>query len=269
MNPVTITKKSLFCTKELVSFKDLLLILTMRHLKLRYRQTFLGIFWVILQPLLICSVFSLVFGKFASLPSDNAPYCLFALAGFISWSFFFQTIHRASTSFINERELITKVYFPRILLPLSIACALVVDYLIGIGLYCFMSLFVGYSLSIQILFVPLLLLPLFLLSCGISFIFSSLTIFYRDFSLIVPFFLQLGMYLCPIAYSEKMIPEEYLIYYSLNPLVGIIQANRWALIGVGEFPMEHFIYSFVCSIFIVIMGFIFFQKTERKFVDYL
>lgn len=269
MKQSVITKKTTFSFKEIFSYKALLYILTFRHLKLRYRQTLLGIFWVILQPLLICSVFALIFGKFAVLPSDDVPYTLFALSGYLPWYFFFQTLHRASTSFVNERELITKVYFPRILLPLSIACALIVDFLIGICLFCILSFLLRYTLSFQLLFVPLLFIPLFLFSCGASFIFSSLTIFYRDFSLIIPFFLQLGMYLCPIAYSEKIIPQVYENMYHLNPFVGILQTFRWALLGMDTFPFGSFFYACSTSIVIVMIGLVFFQKTERKFVDYL
>jgi lipopolysaccharide transport system permease protein len=269
MNQTTITKNTRFTLKELYSYRDLLFIFSNRHLKLRYRQTFLGIVWVLLQPLLLSSIFSLVFGKFASLPSNNAPYTLFALSAFIPWSFFFQTVHRASTTFTQERELIAKVYFPRILLPLSIACAVTVDFLVGTLLFLGLCLFYQYSLTLSILCLLLLFFPLFLFSCAMSIFFSSLNIFFRDISLIVPFFLQVGMYLCPIAYSVNLVPDAYLFYYHLNPLVGIIEAFRFSFLGLSTFPTYSFIYSCICSILLFLLSYLFFLKTERKFVDYL
>lgn len=269
MRQTTITSNTRFSIRELFSYRDLLLIFSYRHLKLRYRQTFLGVIWVLLQPLLLCSIFSLVFGKFANLPSNGAPYTLFALSAFIPWSFFFQTVHRASTTFIQERELISKVYFPRILLPLSIASAVIVDFLVGVILFGILCFFFNYSITLNILLVPFLFLPLFLISCATSLFFSSLNIFFRDIALIVPFFLQMGMYLCPIAYSKDLVPDAYLFYYRLNPLLGIIEAFRFSFLGLQTFPIQDFIYSCFCSVILFFISYLFFQKTERKFVDFL
>lgn len=252
---------------ELDSFRWVLAMLTLRDIKLRYKQTFLGIAWVILQPLATASLFTLVFGRFLLLTSDGIPYPVFTLCGLIPWLVFSGSLQRASTSLINDASLITKVYFPRIFIPLSATFGLVVDFLITIGLF-FVSLFLYHvPLSSQICFLPICVLILFAFSAGINFFFSAVNVYYRDLKHVMPFLIQFWMYASPLVYSTSIIPEFFQLVYFLNPMAGIIDIFRWSLLGLETFPIFSFTFACCTSFLLLVFGTIIFRKLEYNFAD--
>ncbi|NGX37237.1 MAG: Teichoic acid translocation permease protein TagG [Chlamydiae bacterium] len=250
---------------ELYHFRWVLLMLTLRDIKLRYKQTFLGVAWVILQPLLTALLFTAVFGKALHLPSEGTPYMLFAFCGLVPWLVFSQSLQRASPCLINDTRLITKVYFPRIFLPLSATFGVIIDFIIGLAMVTFLMMFNGYSFSSKIIFLPLLALHLFIFACGINLFFSSLSVYYRDFKHIVPFLIQLWMYASPLVYSSGVIPHQFQFFYNLNPMVGIIEGFRFCLLGT-PFPGS-FQISILTSVLLLISGTFIFRKIEHNFAD--
>jgi lipopolysaccharide transport system permease protein len=253
--------------RELWEFRDLFFILSQREVKLRYKQTILGIAWVLLQPLLTAILFALIFGRVAKMPSDGDPYVLFAFAGLLPWIMFSQGLQRASNSLIQESKLISKVYFPRVLLPSACCAAVIIDFLVSLSALAVLLVYYQVPLTLNLLFLPLLLLCTLLCTIGISLWFSAFNVYYRDFMYALPFFIQLWMYASPVVYSGSMISEKWGLLYSLNPLVGIIEAFRWSLLGRDTFPFASFTISLGISFGMLFMGMIVFRRIERYFAD--
>ncbi len=241
--------------------------LIIRDIKLRYKQTVLGVTWVILQPLLTALLFTLLFGKVMGLASEGVPYILFAFCGLVPWLTFSGALQRASTSLLNDTRLITKVYFPRIFLPLSATFGVVIDFLIALSMLFVLMGGYGVGVSTNLPFLLPSILVLFLFSSGVNLFVSSLNVYYRDFKHIVPFLLQLWMYASPLVYSSTIIPKKYQLLYQCNPMVGIIDLFRWSLLGIGDFPMNSFSISLVSSILMVTLGACIFRKIEHYFAD--
>lgn len=252
---------------ELISFRWVFWMLILRDIKLRYKQTFLGVAWVILQPLLTALLFSVVFGKMIKLPSEGLPYILFAFCGLIPWLVFSQSLQRASNCLINDSRLITKVYFPRIFLPLSATFGVMIDFFIALSMFFVLMGIYQVPLSPNLFFLPICLIVLFMFSSGINLFFSSFNVYYRDFKHIVPFLVQLWMYASPLVYSGNMIPEKYRLIYSLNPMAGIIDAFRYSLLGLPEFPFYSFTISIIASSVLLGLGIMIFRKIEHYFAD--
>lgn len=253
--------------KELFHYRWVFFMLVLRDIKLRYRQTALGIGWVILQPLLTALLFTVVFGLVIRLPSDGVPYVVFAFCGLIPWIVFSQSLQRANMSLIGESTLITKVYFPRIFIPLAATFGVIIDYLICLVLAAVLIAIYGLPFTWNLLFLPVCTLILFVFSTGINLFFSSVSVYYRDFKHIVPFLVQLWMYASPLLYSVNMIPERYRFIYNLNPIAGIIEAFRWTLLGLDPFPIYSFNISVIVSVMLIILGTIVFRKIEHFFAD--
>lgn len=241
--------------------------LVLRDIKLRYKQTFLGIGWVVLQPLMTALLFAVLFGKMMGLSSEGAPYILFAFCGLIPWLVFSGALHRASTCLLNDTRLITKVYFPRIFLPLSATFGVVIDFIISLFMIFILLKIYGTNITRNVLFLPIGSVILFLFSCGINLFVSSLNVYYRDFKHIVPFVLQLWMYASPLVYSSSMIPKKYQMLYICNPMVGMIDFFRWCFLGLEKFPIESFFVSTVFSILMISLGGGIFRKIEHYFAD--
>lgn len=253
--------------KEIAEFRDLFLILAMRDVKLRYKQTALGVAWVLLQPLITSLLFALIFGRVAHLPSDNVPYLLFAFAGVLPWLLVSQSVLRASNSLVNESKLISKVYFPRILVPLASAGAVFVDFSVSlIAFFAFLP-FYDVPLTWQILFLPFFILLASLFGAGVSLFLAALNVYYRDFVYALPFFIQIWMYASPLVYSSSLIPQEWRALYYLNPMAGIIDAFRWALLGLEAFPWTSFTYAVIIGLSLFLGGAIVFRRIERNFAD--
>jgi lipopolysaccharide transport system permease protein len=253
--------------KELWDYRELFWILALREVQLRYRQTFLGVVWVILQPLLTTAIFTVVFGVLMKTPSDNVNYVLFAFVGLLPWSVFSQSLQRAGISLTREINLITKIFFPRIIIPIASAASTLVDFLVSLALMAILMVIYKVPVSINILTLPVLLFFSMLLSIGVGIIFAALNVYYRDFTYVLPFVIQVWMYASPLAYSSKLIPPSWTWIYDLNPLVGIINGFRWAVLGTTDFPLRSLVYSITASIVILIIGLALFRRLERSFAD--
>ena len=270
MKKITIKAKAPFFQidfEEIITYRWVFFMLIVRDIKLRYKQTFLGVVWVILQPLLTTVLFSVVFGRLMNSPSDGLPYGVFAFCGLVPWLLFSQALQRASYSIIGDTRLITKVYFPRIYIPLSATFGVVIDFLIALLMLFALMAICGIPLTPQILFLPVCTLVLFIFSSGINLLFAGCNVFYRDFKHILPFLVQLWMYASPLVYSGSMVPEQYRLIYSLNPMAGIIDAFRWSIIGAGKFPLYSFSVACIASLLMLSLGFIIFRKIEHYFAD--
>lgn len=253
--------------RELWPYRDLFWILAWRDVKLRYKQTALGITWVILQPILTSGIFAVIFGMLANLPSDDSPYLLFAYAGTLPWILFSQSLTRAGGSLVSARDMISKVYFPRMILPIASTFSVLVDFLVG--LVSIFVLFIIYKVPLtwNLLAIPGLVLVNMIIAVGVSFWVSAFSVHYRDFIYILPFLTQAWMYASPVAYSSSLVPAQWRSLYALNPMVGIIDGFRWALLGLGEFSWISIGISLGVGLVVFISGAYVFQRIERSFAD--
>jgi lipopolysaccharide transport system permease protein len=253
--------------RELWTYRELLYFLTWRDIKVRYAQAALGVAWAILQPLLTMVIFSVVFGQLAQLPSDGIPYPVFSFAALLPWQLFAGALQRAGTSLVTNSNLITKVYFPRLVIPMSAVAAGVVDF--GISFVVLLGLMVYYGIAPkwEILAIPLLVLLALLTALAVSLWFSALNVQYRDVQYMIPFLIQAWMYASPVAYSANLVPSgKWRILYGLNPMAGVIQGFRWALLGTAP-PDALMVISVVVVIVLLISGLYFFRRMERTFAD--
>ncbi|HEY4076666.1 MAG TPA: ABC transporter permease [Rhizomicrobium sp.] len=248
-------------------FRDLLFAFGWRDIRLRYRQTFLGVTWVVLQPLLGAIIFTVVFGMIARMPSQGIPYIIVSYSGLLGWTLFSSGLTRASTCLVTSAELIRKVYFPRLLLPLGVMPCLLLDFGVGaifmIGLMAYYDIVPGWGL----LLFPVTSLILLCQAIGIGIIAASLAVRYRDIQYIVPLFVQLMMYASPVGYTAAAVPPAIRPYYDLNPLVAPIETMRWALLGTGELNLSGLAFSALVAILVLLLGVSVFGNTERKFAD--
>jgi lipopolysaccharide transport system permease protein len=254
---------------DLWRYRELFYILSWRDITVRYKQTAIGIAWAILRPLLTMVVFTVIFSKLAKLPSDgHAPYPIMVYAAMLPWQFFSSSLSEASNSLITNTQLITKVYFPRIIIPLSSVVTSFVDFLISFVILIFLMMFYKFTPSWNILLLPVFVLISFLVASGIGLYITALNVKYRDFRYIVPFIVQFGLYISPVGFSSSIVPEKYRLLYSLNPMVGIIDGFRWAMLG-GESMIywSGFVLSIGVTIVFLFLGIYQFRKMERKFAD--
>lgn len=252
--------------KELFAYRDLLYFLAWRNIKVRYKQTAIGASWAILQPFLNMVVFSIFFGALAKVPSDGLPYPIFVYAGLLPWTFFSNVIRMAGNSVVEDEKLITKVYFPRLIIPSSVAGVELLDFCVAFVIYVLMMLYYQIPLTAQILAVPFLLLLMVIAALGVGLILSALTVAYRDFRYVLPFMIQLGMYVSPVIYPISIVPEQWRFLLALNPMAGIIDAFRSALLG-KPFDLLTVSISAGVAILVFTFGVLYFQKLERTFAD--
>jgi lipopolysaccharide transport system permease protein len=253
--------------RELWRYRELLVVLTWRDLKLRYKQTALGVAWVVLQPVSSIVVFSLLFGRLARLPSDGVPYPIFALIGFLPWSYFATNVGRGTLSLLNHRELVNKVYFPRLLLPAGVVFAGMMDYLLGGCLLAGMLVYYGITPSaLSLITVPALTLVMISLALGFNMLFGAMAVRYRDVTHVLPFFMQLWMFATPVVYPVSMIPRHWRWIAGLNPLSGIIEGLRAAILG-RPCDLHTLEVSLFMSIFFLCFGAYYFKLVERTFAD--
>jgi lipopolysaccharide transport system permease protein len=253
---------------ELWRYRDLWVTLALRDVKLRYRQTALGVAWVVLLPIIASGLFTLVFSVVARLPSDGAPYFLFVFAGFLGWTSFQNTLQRCSISLIGNTSLITKVYFPRIILPASSIIASLLDFAIGAVILVGVLLATGNPPSLSaVLFVPLLLIVLQLLALGLGLFTAALTVRYRDVQYVLPFLIQLLLYASPVAYGVSAVPEHLRRFYLLNPVAPLLDALRAALIGRGDIHWKAVGVSSAVAVVLLAAGMRFFLRQDRKYAD--
>ncbi len=255
--------------KELIRSRELIFFMTWRDLKVRYKQTVLGVAWAIIQPVMTMVVFSIFFGGLARVPSDGIPYPLFSLAGLLPWQLFENSLRNASRSLVTNRNMITKIYFPRVVLPLSSVLACIVDFFVAVPILIFMMIYYHYSPNIYLLLIPFYILLTIITSLGVALWFSAMDVLYRDIGYIIPFICQLWMYLTPIAYGSGMISNPKLQFiYNLNPMVGVVNGFRSSLLGVyNTVPIQSIVFSSVISILILISGLVYFRRMEKQFAD--
>ena len=256
--------------KDAWEHRELLMFLAWRDLIVRYKQTIVGTSWFLFRPLLTLLAFTLVFGKIASLPSVGVPYPLLVFAGLLPWFFFAGLVGDCSMSILNNSAVVSKVYFPRIIVPLSALLVCFVDYLVSSLLIVVVILWTGSMPDSRIFTLPLLTLWVAALGFGIGLLSAALSARYRDTRHLIPFLLQLGIYMSPVGYTAQIVPKKWEFIYSLNPMVGIIDGYRWALLGSHyEIYEVGFLLSILFTILILLMGIRLFRKAEQSFVDYL
>ena len=254
--------------RELWLYRELLFFMAWRDLIVRYKQTVIGIAWSVLRPVITMVILTLVFGKLAKLPSGEVPYPLLVYSAMLPWQFFSNTFSVSANSLVSNSNMISKTYFPRIILPTTAMLTSLVDFLIAFSIYILMMLWYGMYPDWKILVLPLLMILASLASLGAGFFVSALNVTYRDFRIVVPFIVQFGLYLSPVGFSSDVVPEQWRLLYSLNPMVGVIDGFRWALLG-GEVKlyMPGFILSTCLSLLIFLLGIRFFYRSERTFAD--
>jgi len=264
---VTISPRSnAFEWRELWRFRDLFVILAERDIRLRYRQTVLGVVWVILQPLAASLIFAAIFGLFAKLPSNGLPYLLFVFAAMLPWNLFAGGVQRAGNSLIANAGLITKIYLPRAIIPIASVTAGVIDFAVASVVMLGLMIAYGVTPGWAILAVPMLAMLGLAISIGTSLLLSALNVYYRDFSYAMQFILQVWMFGSPVVYASSLVPERYQLLYGLNPMVGVIDGFRWALLG-GPVPTTAIAESVAIAVLILVTGAIVFRRIERNFAD--
>lgn len=254
--------------KDLFRFRELFYFLAWRDILVRYKQAFFGVSWAIIRPILNMALFSFLFGRIANLPSDSVSYPLFVLVGMLPWQLFANTLIETSTCLLNHPQLLSKVYFPRIIIPTSQILVQLIDFGINAALLAILLLITGEYQMKTVIFLPLFTMIALFLCMGSSFWLSAVTLRFRDVRFIVPFVVQFGMFLSPVGYGSFIIPNRFKWIYFLNPVAGIIDGFRWSIFGISH---PFFTYSLLCSSTISLLlfftGFLYFRKMERSFAD--
>lgn len=254
--------------RDLWSYRELLYFLAWRDILVRYKQTVIGVVWVLARPLLIMLVFTLVFSKLAKLPSDGVPYPILVFAALLPWQFFSGAFSGAGDSLISNAGMISKVYFPRLVIPASAVIVSFVDFLLSSAILAGLMIWYGFAPDLRILTLPLFIFIAFAAAMGAGLWIAALNVKYRDFRIIVPFVVQFGLYISPVGFSSAIVPEQWRLLYSLNPMVGVIDGFRWAILG-GDTQL--YWPGFFLSLFLVLVmlatGTAYFRKTEKTFAD--
>ncbi|MBC8387731.1 MAG: ABC transporter permease [Actinobacteria bacterium] len=253
---------------DLWKYRELFYFLSWRDILVRYKQTVIGVVWSIIRPILTMIVFTIIFGKIAKLPSGNVPYPILVFVALLPWQFFANALQSSGNSLVGNAGMISKVYFPRMIVPASSIIVAFIDFLISFIILIILMFWYRFVPDWKVVTIPLFLILAILLTLGAGFLISSLNVKYRDFQYIVPFIVQLGLYISPVGFSSDIIPQKWKIIYSLNPMVGIIDGFRWAFFGTqSNYLMLSIVFSIVIIILILFIGIRYFRKTERTFAD--
>lgn len=252
---------------DLWRYRELFYFLAWRDILVRYKQTAVGVAWALLRPFLTMLVFTLVFSKLAKLPSGNTPYPIMVFAALLPWQFFANAFSEAGGSLIANANMISKVYFPRMVIPTSAVIVSFVDFLISGTILVGLMLWYGFMPGWQILILPVFVLIAFAASMGAGLWITALNVKYRDFRYIIPFIIQFGLYVSPVGFSSSIVPERWRFWYSLNPMVGVIDGFRWAILGGNQIYMPGFLLSIILVILMLVTGIEYFRKTEKSFAD--
>ncbi|MEI6067770.1 MAG: ABC transporter permease [Methylococcaceae bacterium] len=254
--------------KDLWRYRELFFFLAWRDILVRYKQTAIGIAWALLRPFLTMVVFTLVFSKLAKLPSDGVPYPILVFAALLPWQFFSNAFTEAGNSLISNANMISKVYFPRLVIPASAVIVSFVDFLLSGIILVGLMLWYGFYPNWRILTLPLFIFIAFAAAMGSGLWIAALNVKYRDFRYIIPFVVQLGLYVSPVGFSSAIVPQQWRLLYSLNPMVGVIDGFRWAILGGNtQLYWDGFILSSSLILLLLITGIFYFRKTERRFAD--
>ena len=254
---------------DLWRYRELFRVLAWRDLSVRYKQTVIGVLWALIRPLLTMLVFTIIFGRIAKLPTEgNAPYALMVFAGILPWTFFATGLSEASNSLINNTSLISKVYFPRLIIPIATIVVAFVDFLIS---FCILLALMGWYRFLpdwRMIVLPAFVLLAFFASVGPSLLITSLNVKYRDFRYVIPFIVQFGLYVSPVGFSSNVVPEQWRLLYSLNPMVGVIDGFRWCILrGQSELYAPGILASLAVTAFFLWLGVRQFRRTEKSFAD--
>jgi lipopolysaccharide transport system permease protein len=252
---------------ELWEYRELLYTLVEREIKIRYKQTAIGVSWVLLQPLIAMLIFTAIFGRMAKMPSDGIWYPAFILTALLPWGYFSQAINRSGTSLVASANLVTKVYFPRMLLPLAMVVSPLIDFILSMGLLFGLLLYAGIPLTWKVLTLPAFVLIAMLTATGVGLFVSASNVKYRDVGHAIPFVVQIWMFVSPIVYPASLVPERWKLLYGLNPMVGVIDGFRWALLGKSAPDPFMMGMSLVMVLAVLIGGVVYFRQMEREFAD--
>jgi len=253
--------------RELWQYRELLYFLVWRDVKVRYKQTVLGAAWAIIQPFMTMVVFSLFFGRLAKMPSDGIPYPIFAFAALVPWTFFTHGLNQASNSLVGSANLIKKVYFPRLVMPTAAVLSGLIDFVLAFGMLIGMMFFYGITPSAKILaIVPLILLAM-VTSLGVALWMSALNVEFRDIRYVIPFLTQFWLFATPIAYPSSLLSEPWRTLYAINPMVGVVEGFRWALLKTGTAPGPMIIVSSLVALALLVGGAFYFRRMEATFAD--
>jgi lipopolysaccharide transport system permease protein len=252
--------------RELWAYRELLWVLTMRDIKVRYKQTVLGASWAIIRPVMTMLIFSVVFGQLAKMPSDGFPYPVFVYAALLPWTFFAAAIGTSGQSLVGSAHLVSKVYFPRLIIPLSSIGAGLIDLAISTGVLLLMMLWYGVGWTPNLLAAPLLLIGVIFTALGVGTLLSALTVAYRDFTHLTPFMVQIWMYVTPIIYPVSLVPERWQWLLYINPMTGLVEGFRSAFLG-KPFDMTGIGISFAVAVAAFAIGVAYFERVERRFAD--
>lgn len=253
--------------KELWEYRELFWFLALRDILIRYKQAAIGVVWAVIQPILTMVIFSVIFGSLAKLPSDGAPYPLMVFAALLPWQFFANSMSASSQSVVGKAGILTKIYFPRLIIPTSAVISGTIDFFVSFAILLGMMFWFKVIPTLNILYLPLFLLLAFITALGIGFWLSALNVEFRDVFYAVPFLIQLGQYLSPVAYTASIIPAKWRFLYSLNPMVGVINGFRWSILGTAPPDWRALLISSCGILFLFMSGLFYFKKMEKTFAD--
>jgi len=252
--------------KELWDYRELLYIFTWRDVKVRYKQTALGAAWAIIQPLFTMVVFSIFFGGLAQIPSEGIPYPLFSLAALLPWTLFAEGLTRSTMSMITNQNIMTKVYFPRLIMPFSGILSPLVDFVVAFSILILMMVYYGFAPTLNVVFLPLFIIFAVITSLSVGLWLSALNVKYRDFQYTIPFLIQIWLFASPVVYPSSLLPDNWQILYGLNPMAGVIEGFRWALLGTNP-PGAMIWVSLGVVILLLVSGAFYFRRVEQYFAD--
>jgi len=254
--------------QEIIKYRELLFVLTWRDILVRYKQTVIGVLWALVRPFLTMIVFTVIFGTLAKLPSESdVPYAIMVFSALLPWQFFANGFSSCANSMLSGAGMISKIYFPRMILPLSSIITALVDFFVSFLMLLCLMLYYGFTPSVNIIFLPLFILLTFVTVFSSGILISALNVEYRDFKQIVPFIVQFGLYVSPVGFSSAVVPEKYQLLYSLNPMVGIIEGFRWSILGTGSINIEAISISVAITMLLLLVSIKKFRKLERTFAD--
>jgi lipopolysaccharide transport system permease protein len=253
--------------RELWEYRELLYFLTWRDLKVRYKQTVLGVAWAVIQPFFTMVVFSIFFGQLAGMPSDGIPYPVFTYCALLPWQLFASVLGQSSSSVVTNERLISKVYFPRLIVPISTVLAGLVDFAIAFVVLLGMMLFYGIVPTWAILTLPLFLLMAVATALGVGLWLSALNVEYRDIRYVIPFLIQFWLFATPVAYPSSIVPEPWRAVYGLNPMAGVVEGFRWSLLGQTSSPGPLLVVSIITTLLLLASGLYYYRRVEKTFAD--
>ena len=255
--------------RELVKFRELFFFLAWRDILVRYKQTAIGVAWGIIRPLVSMAVFVIVFGKIAKLPSGGVPYPVMVFTALLPWQFFANSMQAGADSLIRSEHMISRIYFPRLILPTSAVIVSLVDFAVSFAVLCAIMALYSFVPSAKIIMLPFFFVPAAMSSLGAAYFFSAAGVRYRDFRHVMPFIVQFGLYISPVGFSSSIIPERWRMIYSVNPMAGVIDGFRWCIHGTDRLYVPGLMVSMISAVIIFMAGLKYFRKTERFFADYI